>query len=211
MRFPIPLVFLVFLLSCQPKETAEVGTTAVQPDSLEETVDSANNSRQDGTVTDTGAPEDVKQQLPPELEVLLDQTHGLWQLAQVQDLDQALLTQDQQGPYFLQTDLDADKRTDYVVQVAEGDSVRVYAFLRPKTEEHPWQETILERKRLLTIETAKRSPFYLSLLEERLDTTVSRHTSGKKREGILVNEGSKATWHQWQKGKWIKTVLPAPN
>ncbi|GAA4300577.1 hypothetical protein [Nibribacter koreensis] len=196
-------------LGCQSKETAEVGVTTANPgpEELEQTIDSANNSRQDGTVATVSPAQDVKQHLPPELEVVLDQTHPLWQWPSLSDLDRARLTQDQQGPYFLQKDLTGDKKVDYVVQLAEGDSVKVVAFMRPRQEGASWQETTLARKKV----GSNQSGYVLSLPEENLNDSGNFKASKVIPPGILLYEGKNQTLHSWQNRKWTQKVMPPAN
>jgi hypothetical protein len=212
MRFSCLLVLSCLCWGCRSKDVKEVPVTSVLGDSLllDSTIDSVTTERQDGTLTAVGAPKDIKQQLPPELEVVLDQTHGMWQLPLVQDQDVARFTQDQQGPYFLQTDLDQDTRVDYAVQITDGKTVKVLAFIRPKKEDQPWQAKALLSKPMVTVADTLYSPLTLSLLKENKDSALVT-TSKKEPNGILLYEGKLATFYYWQNRKWHQKVLPTGN
>ncbi|AMM52550.1 hypothetical protein TH61_17055 [Rufibacter sp. DG15C] len=207
MRLICLLVLCCLFLGCQSKDVQEVPVTSVIGDSLllDSTVDSVATEKQDGTLTAVGPPKDVKQQLPSELEVVLDQTHGMWQLPLVQDQSLSRFTQDQQGPYFLQTDLDKDQRVDYAVQITDGKTATVLALMRPKQEGQAWQEKVLASKPMLTVADTLYSPFTLSLPQESRDST--RVTKGLS--GILLQEGKQTSLFYRQNRKWHQKTLPA--
>ncbi|QHL86784.1 hypothetical protein GU926_04745 [Nibribacter ruber] len=209
--FPLYLMLLL-MASCQPKEATEAGLVSTGPDTLQldETIDSANNTRQDGTQAPTALPEDPKQQLPPTLEVYLDQTHGLWQLPELRPKDITRLTQDQQGPYFLQTDLNQDNQLDYVAQLMERDSVFLYAFISTGPDE-AFKEVLLDQRPLVKLDGEGISPWVLCLPQEQQTQDKSgKGTSAQATaDGFLVLEDENTTLYQWRKGTFRKSPYKA--
>jgi hypothetical protein len=171
---------------------------------LEEVVDSVSNTREDGTATASTPPLDIKQQLPAELEVHLDRTHGLWQLPTLTDMDVARIPQTEQGPYFVQADFNGDKQLDYAIQLMERDSAFVYVFLKEK--ENEFKEHLLERYQLFDIDAKKRSIHYLRFASK--ENKYYEHGTKKSIsipvDGVSVGAENYTATYVWQNGKFRK-------
>ncbi|WP_148041360.1 hypothetical protein [Rufibacter immobilis] len=200
-------VCLLLLWGCKPEkvqEQAELPAAASAPATLEETVDSVANTRIDGTATTPSPRLDVKQQLPSELEVHLDRTHGLWQFPTLTDSDVQRIPQEEQGPYFLQADFNGDQQTDYAIQLVERDSAFVYAFVRQADDE--WKEFLLEREQLYLIDGKKRSIRYLKLAKktDKYYDYATRKRMTIPQDGISVGAENYVATYVWEKGKFRK-------
>jgi len=212
--FPLLLVFL--LLGCGPKEAKEEVSALPapgRPSTLEEVADSVSNTRIDGTDTDTntGLPQDPKQQLPAELEVFLDGAHGLWRFPPLPAQDSLPVAAGEQGPYFVQADFNRDRQPDYAVQIVERDSVFLYAFVRNSGKDG-FKEHVLDRYFLGKAKDANRNPHYVSLAREQ--HRKSGENPGEKAQaglaGILVKSAKGSDLYVWEKGKFRKTTTRTP-
>ncbi|WP_125077659.1 hypothetical protein [Rufibacter latericius] len=200
-------VTLLLFWGCSPEKAQETLSTepiAQDTASLDQVADSVTDTPIDGTATTT-LPQDVKQQLPAELEVHLDRTHGLWQLPVLSTFDVQRIPKEEQGPYYLQADFNGDKKVDYAVQLLERDSAFVYAFL--KKADNEFQEFVLVRDRLYDIEEKKRSIHYLRLAPDT--ATYYDYATRKKgvripHDGISVGAENYTATYFWEKGKFNK-------
>ncbi|WP_207434461.1 hypothetical protein [Sabulibacter ruber] len=198
----------VLLLGCSPKKDPE--DLSVLPPasdsastSLEQVVDSVSNAPEDGTATTSTPPLDVKQQLPAELEVHLDRTHGLWQFPTLTDYDVQRVPKEEQGPYYLEADFNGDKQQDYAIQLLERDSAFVYAFLKNKAD---FQEHLLERHQLFDIDGKKRSIRYLTLAKKtaKYYDYATRKQMSIPLDGISVGAENYTATYVWDNGKFRK-------
>ncbi|WP_205502584.1 hypothetical protein [Rufibacter psychrotolerans] len=191
-------------MSCSPKKDPEdLAVVPVTADSLEEVVDSVANVREDGTATASTPPLDVKQQLPAELEVHLDRTHGLWQLPVLTDQDIQRVPPEEQGPYYLEADFNGDRQKDYAIQLLERDSAFVYAFIKEKDD---FKEYLLERHQLFDIAGKQRSIRYLTLAKKNgkyYDYT-TRKSMTIPQDGISVGAENYTATYVWEKSGFRK-------
>ncbi|WP_210489294.1 hypothetical protein [Rufibacter aurantiacus] len=196
----------LLLLSCSPekaRETLAEEPVATADTPLEEVADSVTDASLDGTATTT-VPLDVRQQLPAELEVHLDRTHGLWQFPTLTPTDSQRVPQEEQGPYYVQADFNGDKKQDYAIQLVERDSAFVYAFV--KRSEGDFQEFLLERDKLYDMDGKKRSIHYLRLAKknDRLYDHATRQQTNIAQDGISVGAENYIATYVWEKGKFRK-------
>ncbi|WP_181308450.1 hypothetical protein [Rufibacter sp. XAAS-G3-1] len=196
----------LLLLGCSPEKAQEnlteapISTVAAEN---EQVVDSVSNTRIDGTATTT-IPLDVKQQLPAELEVHLDRTHGLWQLPTLTTYDAQRVPSEEQGPYFVQADFNGDNKLDYAIQLMERDSAFVYVFLKAPAGD--FQEHLLERHQLFDIEEKKRSIRYLTLAKkaDKLLDGATRKKVTLPQDGLSVGAENYTATYVWENGKFRK-------
>ncbi|MBC3542163.1 hypothetical protein ACFSC6_13255 [Rufibacter sediminis] len=201
------ILYLVapLLWGCSPEkaqETLATTTPAADTAALDQVVDSVSNTRIDGTATTT-LPLDVKQQLPAELEVHLDRTHGLWQLPALTSGDLARIPQEEQGPYFIEADFNGDQKQDYAIQLQERDSVFVYVFLKNSADD--FQEHLLTRDQLYQLEGKKRSIQYLTLAKKSdryYDYATRQKDIVLPQDGISVGAENYTATYVWEKGKF---------
>ncbi|ALJ01070.1 hypothetical protein [Rufibacter tibetensis] len=201
-------ICLLGLVSCSPEKSAEEISTAPAASAnspvLEQVADSVSNTREDGTATASSPPIDIKQQLPAELEVHLDRTHGLWQFPTLTDADVQRIPQEEQGPYFVQADFNGDKQQDYAIQLMERDSAFVYAFVKEKDNE--FKEYLLERNKLLDVAAKKRSIRYLRLASKQ----AKYYDYGTRKnikipyDGVSVGAENYTATYVWDNGKFRK-------
>jgi hypothetical protein len=202
-----PLLFsFILLLGCSPEKAQENLTNAPVAKVAarnEQVVDSVSNTRIDGTAT-TIFPLDVKQQLPAELEVHLDRTHGLWQFPTLTTQDAARVPKEEQGPYFVQADFNSDKKMDYAIQLMERDSAFVYVFMKSTPDD--FREHLLERHPLEDVEKKKRSTRYLKLTKkaDKLYEGATRKEVAMVQDGISVEAENKTATYVWENGKFRK-------
>ncbi|KAA3437774.1 hypothetical protein [Rufibacter hautae] len=196
----------LLLLGCSPEKARE--TLAEEPIAaadtvLEEVADSVTDASLDGTATST-VPLDVRQQLPAELEVHLDRTHGLWQFPTLTPTDLQRIPEEEQGPYYVQADFNGDKKQDYAIQLMERDSAFVYAFVM--RSEGDFQEFLLERDKLYDMDNQKRSIHYLRLAKKTdryYDYATKQHFTIAQ-DGISVGAENYTATYVWEKGKFRK-------
>ncbi|AKQ45876.1 hypothetical protein TH63_09840 [Rufibacter radiotolerans] len=198
---------LLVLLGCGADNAKEEVTAlpAKNDSALAEVADSVNNARQDGTDTNAGLPVDKKQQLPAELEVYLDRTHGLWQFPALSDQDLARVPKEEQGPYFLQADFNSDQGQDYAMQIVEKDTAYIYAFLKNKTGDD-FEVHLLEKNALITQEGKKRSNRYLMLAKKsgKYYDQVLKKERVIPQDAVSVGKDESLAYYIWEDSKFRK-------
>ncbi|GAB2539263.1 hypothetical protein [Rufibacter soli] len=201
---------LLLLFGCGPekaKEEVKALPKRKANAALEQVADSVSNARQDGTDTSTGLPLDIKQQLPAELEVYLDRAHGLWQFPSLSNQDLARIPKEEQGPYFLQADLNQDRLLDYAIQIVEDDTIYIYAFLKNKTDED-FTVHLLEKHPLLARDGKKRSNRYVQLAKksERYYDKVLQKEITMPQDAVAVGNEDTLVVYLWAQGKFKKAA-----
>lgn len=198
---------LLFLLSCnaQQEHTGVVASTLSDSSALEETIDSVNDTRLDGTETSASLLVDSNQQLPTALEAHLKRNHGLWQLPILIDDDAERIPSREQGPYFVEADFNGDEQADYAVQIVKGDSSFMYAFLNIKNGQ-TWQEHLLEKHPLIEIKGKKRSFRFLTLAKKtnRYYNYSTQENFSLPQDGISVSIENSTATYVWENGKFKK-------